>query len=186
MGLYAMDKLSLQVRSKFLLEAPQEPHLFQALKGSNMPATQSALVRISARKARGASAAGVAANANLPVKLATEAGYHGPISANALVQTLADAIAAWHSHLPPHLQVALLALIHGGATIDVQSIAACAPDQVRISGICQGQAYKLVAAVTELHFVCVPQTDKQGSKTDPIQFEVAGETIRATCQTHSN
>lgn len=51
MGSYTMDKVS-RLRHKSLgIEAAQEPHLLQALKGAKLPATQSALIRISNLKA---------------------------------------------------------------------------------------------------------------------------------------
>jgi len=50
MGMNTMDKVS-RIRQKSIgLEAPQEPHLLHALKGAKMPATQSALSRISSLK----------------------------------------------------------------------------------------------------------------------------------------
>jgi len=51
MGSYTMDKVS-RLRHKSLgIETAQEPHLLQALKGAKLPATQSALSRISSLKA---------------------------------------------------------------------------------------------------------------------------------------
>ncbi len=50
MGMNTMDKVS-RIRQKSIgLEVTQEPHLLQALKGAKMPATQSALSRISSLK----------------------------------------------------------------------------------------------------------------------------------------
>jgi hypothetical protein len=51
MGMNTMNKVS-RIREKSMgLEATQEPHLLQALKGAKLPATQSALSRISSLKA---------------------------------------------------------------------------------------------------------------------------------------
>jgi hypothetical protein len=51
MGMNTMNKVS-RIRQKSMgLEATQEPHLLQALKGAKLPATQSALSRISSLKA---------------------------------------------------------------------------------------------------------------------------------------
>ena len=51
MGMNTMDKVS-RIRQKSIgLQATQEPHLLQALKGAKLPATQSALSRISNLKA---------------------------------------------------------------------------------------------------------------------------------------
>jgi hypothetical protein len=51
MGMNTMDKVS-RIRQKSIgLQATQEPHLLQALKGAKLPATQSALSRISSLKA---------------------------------------------------------------------------------------------------------------------------------------
>ena len=51
MGMNTMDKVS-RIRQKSIgPQATQEPHLLQALKGAKLPATQSALSRISSLKA---------------------------------------------------------------------------------------------------------------------------------------
>ncbi|MBJ7419409.1 MAG: hypothetical protein JHD18_03870 [Rhodoferax sp.] len=47
-----MNKVSCHVHKRISLEALQEPLLLQALKGAKMPATQSALSQITARKAK--------------------------------------------------------------------------------------------------------------------------------------
>jgi hypothetical protein len=51
MGMNTMNTVSRLKHRSLGLEAPQEPHLLQALKGAKMPATQSALSRISSLKA---------------------------------------------------------------------------------------------------------------------------------------
>jgi hypothetical protein len=51
MGINTMNKVSRLKHKSLGLEAPQEPHLLQALKGAKLPATQSALSRISSLKA---------------------------------------------------------------------------------------------------------------------------------------
>lgn len=167
-----MDKASQQARIKFSVEPTQEPHLLRALKSARMPATQSALRHIAVRNAMQTQTAPALPQYSPKV---TEAVSGRRLASDALVRALADAINEWHTRLPPDLGVGVLALVQDGITIEVQSMVACAPDLIRISGICQGQAYRMLAPVSDFQFVCVPQARDLGSSATKLRLEVSAE-----------
>jgi len=172
-----MDKSYRQPYKRHAIEAALEPHLLQALKGAKMPATQSALSRISTRNADLKHTPPVAdpqTTLTAPSGIPPEAE-----SAKSLLRALAQSLQAWRSQLPPHLQPGLLALVHGGAPIEVQSIALCAPDSIRLSGSCQGRAYKVLALASNIQFLCVPKTDALNTIPACVDFELGGEVFSA-------
>jgi hypothetical protein len=172
-----MDKVYRHPYKRHALEAAHESHLLQALKGAKMPATQSALSRISTRNAdlkHTPPAADPPSNWTEPSGIPPEAE-----SAESLLRALAQSLQAWRSQLPPHLQPGLLALVHGGAPIEVQSIALCAPDSIRLSGSCQGRAYKVLALASNIQFLCVPKTDTLNTTPTCVDFELGGEVFSA-------
>ena len=174
-----MDKVSWHVHKRLGPESLQEPHLLQALKGAKMSATQSALSQITARKAKlpplATHSVGTsdAATVNTPPSAKTQA------CAESLLRALAQSLQAWRSHLPPDVQPGLLALVHGGASIDVQSLAFCAPNLIHVSGSCKGDAYKWLAPASEIQFFCIPKTGPLGAAATFISFELGGEVLCA-------
>jgi hypothetical protein len=172
-----MDKVVRHVQKRHALETKLESHLLQALKGAKLPATLSALSRISSHNvdfkqlqlASRPPSASASASGIDPV----------PASAEGLLRAVAQSLQAWRSQLPPHVQPGLLALVHGGASIDVQSLAFCAPDTIRLSGNCQGRAYRLFAPASEIQFLCVPKTDALESTPACIVFDLGSEVLSA-------
>jgi hypothetical protein len=174
-----MDKVSWHVHKRLGPESVQEPHLLQALKGAKISATQSALSHISARKAKlpplATYSVGTsdAATASTPPSAKTQA------CAESLLRALAQSLQAWRSHLPPDLQPGLLALVHGGASIDVQSLTFCAPNFIRVSGNYEGDAFKWLAPASEIQFFCVPKTGALDTAAAFISFELGDEVFSA-------
>ncbi len=165
------------VHKRQAAQAAKESQLLQALEGAKLSATRSALSRISKGQAEfkprqpladpnttSRSAAGVAPKAQ---------------TAESLLRAVAQSLQAWRSQLPPHLQPGLLALVHGGASIDVQTVAFCSPDSIRLSGSYQGRAYKLFAPASEIQFLCVPKMDAIAGTTASIVFDLGGEVFSA-------
>lgn len=174
-----MDKVSRQAPKRLGLEATLEPHLLQALKGAKMPATQSALSRIATRK----TSAGYAPLPQISDIEPDRAGNSSaPIAAaygESLLRAIAQSLQAWRCQLPPHLQPGLLALVHGGAPIEVHAIALYEPGRVRLSGSCQGKAYKSMSPLSEVQFVCVPRTGLRDTAAACITFELGAEVFSA-------
>ncbi|MBJ7468089.1 MAG: hypothetical protein JHD06_04735 [Rhodoferax sp.] len=174
-----MNKVSCHVHKRISLEALQEPLLLQALKGAKMPATQSALSQITARKAKIPPLTANCIGASDSVTICTPPSAKIQASAESLLRALAQSLQAWRGQLPPDLQPGLLALVHGGASIDVQSLVFCAPDFIRVSGSYEGGTYKLLAPASEIQFFCVPKTGALDAAAAFISFELGDEVFSA-------
>lgn len=172
-----VDKVYRHPYKKHALDAAHESHLLQALKGAKMPATQSALSRISTRNADLKHTPPVADQQSA----CAETSGIPPMteSAESLLRAVAQSLQAWRSQLPPHLQPGLLAFVHGGAPVVVQSIALCAPDSIRLSGSCQGRSYNVLALASDIQFLCVPKTDSPDASPTSINFELGDEVFSA-------
>jgi hypothetical protein len=72
-----------------------------------------------------------------------------------------------------------LALVHGGASIDVQSLTFCAPNFIRVSGNYEGDAFKWLAPASEIQFFCVPKTGALDTAAAFISFELGDEVFSA-------
>ena len=174
-----MEKASCHVHKRLGLETLQEPHLLQALKGAKMSATQSALSQITARKAKLPPQSAHSVGASEAATVSTPQRAKIQASAESLLRALAQSLQAWRSHLPPDLQPGLLALVHGGTSIDVQSLAFCAPNFIRVSGSCKGAAYQWLAPASEIQFFCVPKTGAPDPAAAFISFELGDEVFSA-------
>ena len=174
-----MNKVSCHVHKRIGLEALQEPLLLQALKGAKMSATQSALSQITARKTKIPPLTANSFGASDSVTICPPPSAKIQVSAESLLRALAQSLQAWRSQLPPDLQPGLLALVHGGASIDVQSLVFCAPDFIRVSGSYEGDTYKLLAPASEIQFFCVPKTGPHNGPATFISFELGGEVLSA-------
>ncbi len=174
-----MEKVSCHVYKRPGLETLQEPHLLQALKGAKMSATQSALSQINARKAKLPPQAGNAVGPSDAATVSTPPSAKIQASAESLLRALAQSLQAWRSHLPPDVQPGLLALVHGGTSIDVQSLVFCAPNLIHVSGSCKGDAFKWLAAASEIQFFCVPKTGALDAAAGFISFELGDEVFSA-------
>ena len=174
-----MEKVSCHVYKRLGLETLQEPHILHALKGAKMSATQSALSQITARKAKLPPQAGNAVGTRDAATVSTPPSAKIQASAESLLRALARSLQAWRSHLPPDVQPGLLALVHGGASIDVQSLAFCAPNLIHVSGSCKGDAYKWLAPASEIQFFCVPKTGALDAAGAFISFELGDEVFSA-------
>ena len=174
-----MNKVSCHVHKRISLEALQEPLLLQALKGAKMPATQSALSQITARKAKMPPLTANSIGASDSVTICTPPSAKIQASAESLLRALAQSLRAWRSQLPPDLQPGLLALVHGGASIDVQSLTFCEPNCIRVSGSCEGDAYKWLASASEIQFFCVPKTGSADAPAAFISFDLGDEMFSA-------
>jgi hypothetical protein len=172
-----MNKVSRQAPKRHAPEVAHESHLLQALKGAKLPATQSALSRISNHKADFKQTPAL----SQPQTSSADASGITPFSetAESSLRAVAQSLQAWRSLLPPHLQPSLLALVHGGLSIDVQSIAFCAPDSIRLCGSCQGRAYKLFAPASEIQFLCVPNANARAGTAACIVFDFGSEVLSA-------
>ena len=174
-----MEKVSCHVYKRLGLATLQEPHLLQALKGTKMSATQSALSQITARKAKLPPLSVNAVGPSDAATVSTPPGAKIQASAEGLLRALAQSLQAWRSHLPPDVQPGLLALVHGGASIDVQSLAFCAPNLIHVSGSCKGDAYKWLAPASEIQFFCVPKTGALDAVGAFISFDLGDEMFSA-------
>ena len=174
-----MDKVLRQAPKKLGLKATLEPHLLQALKGAKMPATQSALRRIATRKTSSAYSPVPQVTDIGPTRAGMSSSPIGTAYGESLLRALAQSLQAWRRQLPPDLQPGLLALVHGGAAIEVHAIAFCEPNLIRLSGSCQGNAYKSMSPLSEVQFVCVPKTGMQDNAAVCITFELGAEVFSA-------
>ena len=174
-----MNKVSCHVHKRIGLEALQEPLLLQALKGAKMAATQSALSQITARKAKMPPQDVNSVGTSDAATVCTPPSAKIQASAESLLRALAQSLRAWRSQLPPDLQPGLLALVHGGASIDVQSLTFCEPNCIRVSGSCEGDAYKWLASASEIQFFCVPKTGSADAPAAFISFDLGDEMFSA-------
>jgi hypothetical protein len=178
-GINTMNKVSFHVHKRIGLEALQEPLLLQALKGAKMSATQSALSQITARKTKLPSLTANSFGASDSVTIGTPPSAKIQASAESLLRALAQSLKAWRSQLPPDLQPGLLALVHGGASIDVQSLVFCAPNLIHVSGSYEGDAFKWLAPASEIQFFCVPKIGALDAATAFISFQLGDEVFSA-------
>ncbi len=174
-----MDKVCRQIPRKFLVETSREAHLLQALIGTKMPATQSALRRIADQKTMIACAGGMGSSEPSDTQYLGDLRQDPPVSAGVLLRALASALQAWRSQLPAQVQPSLLALVRGDEAVDVQSITFCPPDLIRLLGVHQGQAYRLITPVSDLRFVCIPKTQRGEKPVTGVLFDLQGEVFLA-------
>ena len=147
--------------------AAQAP-LFEALTLAQIPATQQALSQIQSlnHSCKRTNAKDPTQNKDAVSSEETK------IETESLLRALAESIRAWRQHLPFHVQPSLLAIVHGGTPIDVESIAFTAPNLVRVSGLCLGNRCRIIAPAAEMHFICVPKSCCPASALEAIEFDL--------------
>lgn len=170
-----MDTAYRPIQKKLLPYGEQESHLLLALKGAGMPATQSAMRRITAR-AQGQGAGW----GPPPLRLAPDVDlpdHHAPSPplTDVFLGALAQSLQAWRTQLAPSsLQPLLLAMVPGPVTMEVQALAFCAPDLLRLTGHSQGSACRLIAPLADVRFICAPQSRAPEATPTCVQFEIGG------------
>lgn len=96
-------------------------------------------------------------------------------SAGMLMRSLADTIVQWRKQLPEDQQPAILALLHGGAQIQVVRLAQESFHGIRIEGVINGSPCMLLAHQSTVQLMCYVEkvTEKADKRT--IGFIIDGE-----------
>jgi hypothetical protein len=81
-------------------------------------------------------------------------------SAGALLKRLAESIAKWRQQLPDDVQPAIVAILHGGIQIDVESLAQESFHGIRIEGKTQGSPCVVLAHQATVQLLCFVQPIK--------------------------
>ncbi len=147
------------------------PPLLDALSRAELPATQKALSAIRGQKLPYA--------APLPVAKPTPP-TENAAGARALLESLASAIRAWRERLPEELQPALLAIVHGGAPIEVDALALEGLAAIALTGRCQGHRRQVLVPAQHVQFLCVPRNaDAARHGPEAIGFRIDGRSFEA-------
>lgn len=144
------------------------PPLLEALTRADLPATQKALSAIQAQKLPGS-------GPKAPTLRADDAA-----AARAMLESLASAIRAWRERLPEELQPALLAIVNGGAPIEVDALALEGFAAIALSGHCQGHRRQILVPPQHVQFLCVPR-NAESARQGPaaIGFRIDGRSFEA-------
>jgi hypothetical protein len=167
-GVGIMDEVSkkwvLRKDAPRVMAAP----LLEALSRAELPATQKALSTIRAQK--------------FPLNAPQTPPPHADpgADARALLESLASAIRAWRERLPEELQPALLAIVHGGAPIEVDALELNGLAAIALTGYCQGHKRQILVPAQHVQFLCVPrnaEAAQQGAAA--IGFRIDGRSFQA-------
>ena len=101
-------------------------------------------------------------------------------SAAILLKRLAEAIRTWRTQLPEGLQPAVLALLHGGVQMNVETLAQESFHGIRIEGKIGGQASVVLAHQATIQLLCIAQPVEVPSQSRrPIGFVIDGQPSEA-------
>lgn len=101
-------------------------------------------------------------------------------SAGVLLRRLADSIAQWRAQLPEDVQPAVLAMLHGGVQIDVETLAQESFHGIRIEGKLQGSQCVVLAHQATVQLLCFIQpVNPPEHPRRPIGFVVDGKAWEA-------
>jgi gas vesicle protein len=81
-------------------------------------------------------------------------------SAGSLLKKLATSIQEWRSALPENMQPVIIAILHGGVQIDVESLSQESFHGIRIGGKINGAACVLLAHQSTVQLLCILQEIK--------------------------
>lgn len=97
-------------------------------------------------------------------------------SAGVLLRRLADSITQWRTQLPEDVQPAVLAILHGGVQIEVETLAQESFHGIRIEGRLQGSQCIVLAHQSTIQLLCFIQpVSPPEHPRRPIGFVVDGK-----------
>lgn len=100
-------------------------------------------------------------------------------SAGELMRRLADTITQWRAQVPKDTQPAILAILHGGAQIQVTLLAEESYHGIRIEGTIDGNPCMLLAHQSSVQLLCYVAKVEAESARRKIGFIIDGETREA-------
>jgi hypothetical protein len=101
-------------------------------------------------------------------------------SAGVLLRRLAKAVAAWRAQLPADVQPAIVAILHGGIQLSVESLSQESFHGIRIEGRLNGSPYVVLAHQATVQLLCFVQpVAPPEHPRRPIGFVIDGEAFDA-------
>lgn len=114
------------------------------------------------------------------VKVPTPEERNNYQSASILMRRLASAVTEWRKQLPEGVQPAILAILHGGVQVDVNSLAQESFHGIRIDGIVNGVPCIVLAHQNTVQLLCYAQPiNPPESPKRKIGFIIDGEESEA-------
>lgn len=91
-------------------------------------------------------------------------------SASVLMKAISDEALSWKNSLPENFRPAVLAVLHGGIQIHVESLSKISFNGIRIAGLLNGGPCAMLAHQSTVQLLCYGQEITQEDPKNPIGF----------------
>lgn len=98
-------------------------------------------------------------------------------SASVLMQAIADEAVTWRNSLPENFRPAIMAILHGGIQINVESLAQISFHGIRIAGTFNGSPCSMLAHQSTVQLLCYAEEIVENQTKNPIGFIWDGHKI---------